>query len=153
MRTRSIDDRDVPQLLARLNAGATYRQVADWYSQTYRVPVSLDTVRRTALKHGFQPRNATCEDLVKLRVPEEHLMDPEARRLRAYARRLADLPLSDDDATRLDLWLAKLKPEDLVVGWDASLVQEDPGDAPEDRGWYYTPRRPGIDLGVIREPD
>lgn len=63
--------------------------------------------------------------------------------LRMEAGRRAGAGLSEDDARRLETWLANLRDGDLVIDYN-------PG---TDVGFCHVPRRRGIDHDLIREPD
>lgn len=151
MKPRSIDDRHIPEILRRLSDDETFRAIAEWYRQEYHVPVSPETVRRAALRAGYQPRYAGCPDLEALGVPRRRYMDPPARRLRTLARRNQGKDLNADDAERLDSWLAKLDRENLVVTWVARDEYDADGNLTESKGWDYVERQPG-DVGYIHVP-
>lgn len=148
MKTRSIDDRHISEILQMLRNDATYRAVAEHLMQAYGLSVSPETVRRTALRNGYQPRNISCADLDALGVPERRRADPPARRLRTLARRGKNLPNPADDDERLDSWLEKLDRYDEVVTWDPTQEYDDHGNLTESKGWVYRPRGPG-DTGYI----
>ena len=62
--------------------------------------------------------------------------------LRAEARRRAGIELRDDETAQLNSWIDRLKEDGTVVHYDGDI----------DEGWFYVPRRPDIDMDLIREP-
>lgn len=91
-------------------------------------------------RHGLNKRIVHDESLMPWWVAPEHRYAHAASMLRAEARRRAAQPLSPRVEQSLDAWLARLEQEGTVVFYDRSV------------GWRYAPRRPSVDLDLIREP-
>lgn len=75
-------------------------------------------------------------------VAPEHRWAEQALMLRLEARRRAGETLVPAELTNLVRWVQVLNDRDLVVHYDPAV----PG------GFLYVPRRPGIDLDLIRDP-
>jgi hypothetical protein len=63
--------------------------------------------------------------------------------LRTEARRRAGKQLRKEERVRLDAWLRRLARENIVLHYDPDT----------DEGWFYVPRRPGVDTDIIRVPE
>ena len=82
------------------------------------------------------------EHAVPWTLRPEHVNTEPARAIRWYRRRELGLPLSDIETTRLDRVVAHLDHAGGVLHYEPTAPQ----------GWVIAPRRPGIDLGIVRVP-
>ncbi|WP_129337784.1 hypothetical protein [Cellulomonas endophytica] len=80
--------------------------------------------------------------LVPWHVLPEHRLDLDLALLHLEADRRHGAALAEDDVRRLEGWHRRLDRTDLVLDYDPTT----------DAGFRYVPRRPGVDLDVIREP-
>jgi hypothetical protein len=94
-------------------------------------------------REGIPRRIVRDDQLIPWHVLEQHRWTYPVMMLRKLARRRADAELSPDDQHALDVWLANLKKDDLVVHYDPETQE----------GFFYVSRRDGIDTDVIRKPE
>ena len=130
-----LDYSEAEQLL---RAGATQREVADRFGVTQaavslaiaRGNIKIDTGRERLLPWHMRPEHA-------------NLSVPRALRLALRVQR----GKSDDMPPYLrqqgEGFIRKLESLDAVIHYDPEC----------EPFWFRVPRRPGIDLGLIREPD
>jgi hypothetical protein len=123
--------------------GRTY----SWMIEEYRRKYNIDTVpsmwgnfRR---RRGLDRRIARDDELIPWEVKREHRWDYPVMMLRREARLRAGFDLSEDEAHGLEIWKQNLAKEDAVVHYDPDT---------ED-GWFYVPRRKGVDTDLIRVPE
>ena len=76
-------------------------------------------------------------------VSPEHAEQEQHQMLRLASRVAGGEPVSGEDQRRLTQWLEDLHAAKAVVHYDPAAKE----------GWFYVPRRPGIDSGLIREPE
>lgn len=88
----------------------------------------------------LRPRYGTFIPWV-LRADHRHRWP--ARMLRLAGRQASGVKLSASAESDLENWLRKLWADDLVVGYSRELPE----------GWYYHRRRPGVDDGLISNPE
>lgn len=111
----------------------TYKQIGQHYG------VGEQAVYRQ-LRDAEKTRvQASYAAYIPWRVLPPHARATPLRNLRLVGRRDMKLPINDDEAARLDKWIAKLLADDLVVGYDPNL--KDPTSACEHGGWFYSHRR------------
>lgn len=122
--------------------GWTYQQMVDEYVNKYNIETTIAMWGNYRRRNGLESRNVWDVELIPWRVKQEHHALNPVVMLRKLARRRAGAPLTPDTDHQLDAWLAGLEREDLVVHYDPDTVE----------GFFYVPRRPGVDLSVIREP-
>ena len=128
---------DAPELARlRQREKLTYEQIATRYGVT-RAAVHV-ALARSHLIDNPRPR---YEAEIPWEVKAEHSSAWPLVQLRRAARRARGGQLSERDDRFLDNWLQKLREQDAVVAYHP------------DRGFYYTRRRPGVDKGLIREPE
>ena len=133
-RPRILPDAD--ELGALRREGWTYDQIAERYGVTKSaVHVALT---RSGLIENPRPR---YDREIPWTVKTEHANSYQVAMLRMAARRGRGVKLRSDKERYLDNWIAQLDANNAVVGYHP------------DRGFYYTPRREGIDTGLIRKPN
>lgn len=131
------------ELRTLLDKGMTHQEVAD------SVGVTRAAISSAARRYGFERTWPRYSELIPWHVKTEHGTHYALRMLRVEARLRRGWPLATDDdqaadlGERLDSWKQKLRDEDLVVHYQDNT----------DEGFYYVPRRPGIDTDLIRVPD
>ena len=76
-------------------------------------------------------------------VREQHAGVLQHQMLGSAARVAQGLPVGAEGQRRLTAWLEDLRAADAVLHYDPETKE----------GWFYVPRRPGIDRGLIREPE
>lgn len=131
------------EVLKWFEEGRTY----DWMIQTYRDKYNIETsismwgnFRR---RHGLDRRTAWDTDLIPWAINAEHRYSYPILMLRKEARRRAGFELSDQQSHEIDAWLAGMEADGTVLHYEPDTEQ----------GWFYVPRRPGIDKDLIRKPD
>ena len=123
--------------------GRTYAWMAQEYARKYNVDVRPTMFSNFRRREGLARRSVRDDELIPWHVKTEHRWAYPVVMLRTEARRRAKNELDDVEATRLEGWLAKLAENDEVVHYDPDTEQ----------GFFYVPRRPNIDRGLIREPE
>ncbi|MBB5833401.1 hypothetical protein [Kribbella italica] len=115
--------------------------------EQYREKYGIETVpsmwgnfRR---RNGIEARLVRDDDLIPWEIKDEHRWRNAVTLLRAVARQRAGMELSERDAERLPGWLETRRETGTVVHYDPDT----------ERGFFYVPRRPGIDNDLIREPE
>lgn len=118
-----------------------------WMVEEYRRKYNIETVpslwgnfRR---RRGLQRRIVRDDVLIPWFVKREHRWAYAVMMLRTEARRRAGKPLTGDMEHQLDVWLDNLKADDAVVHYDPDTEE----------GFFYVPRRPGVDTDIIRKPE
>ncbi|GAA5154305.1 hypothetical protein GCM10023340_37650 [Nocardioides marinquilinus] len=135
--------RDLPEALEWLRQGRTYQWIADEYVRKYGVETTVSMWAVLRRRHGIEPRIVRDRSLIPWEVRPEHRHGHAVAMLRAEARRRTGVRLKPKVAADLNAWLDRLKRDGAVVLYDRSA----PG------GWRYVPRRDGVDLDLIREPE
>lgn len=143
------------QLVELLLAGTPYREIVaiNERSTGFRVSkahIANQKPRLMQLYGVVFPRGRRRHELLPWAVRPEHTRHPLVRLLDLEARRRDNLregtvihPLGEDVLAELEALRVRLFEDgDLVVHYDAGAVQ----------GFQLVPRRPGIDLDMIRRP-
>lgn len=129
--------------------GRKYSYMIEQYRTKYRKETTVAYWSKQRERRGFERRNVRDERLIPWKIEDDrhrYLEDPI--NLRREARRRAGEPIGKDPEyqakalAELDNWIARLAEEDAVVHYDPDTEQ----------GWFWLPRRPGVDLDLIREP-
>lgn len=131
------------EVLNWFEEGRTYQWMTDKYQEKYGIETRLSMWGNFRRRHGLTRRIARNDDLIPWEVKVEHRWDYAIMMLRKEARRREGMDLSDEDARAVESWKAGMVRDGSVLHYD--------GDT--DQGWFYVPRREGIDLDLIREPD
>jgi len=116
-----------------LKAGLTQREMVEEIERTTGEVVTRSAVAQALSRYGLAEQAERYTKQIPWRVREEHINEYPARMLRLLGRRMAGKPLTDRENQRLDNWLAKLKQQQAVVGYDPT----------HPRGFAYIPRRLG----------
>jgi hypothetical protein len=118
-----------------------------WMTETYRSKYGIETTpsmwggfRR---RHGLDRRINRDDDLIPWFIKEEHRWEFPIQMLRAEARRRRGAELDPQHARKLKGFLERLEQDGTVVHYDPDT----------DDGFFYVPRRPGVDTDLIRQPD
>jgi len=134
--------RDEDEVIRWFSEGRTYAWMSEEYERRYNITTAAslwaDFRRRNSLSRQVVPD--TC--LVPWHVEEVHRWAFGLAMQRMEARRRAGAALAPGDSVRLAGWRRELAGRGLVVHYDPDTAQ----------GFFYVPRRPGIDLDLIREP-
>lgn len=126
-----------------IEEGRTYQWIIDEYKRKYNIETTISMWGNFRRRKGIDTRIVRDEELMPWPVKEEHRWSYPPMMLRAEARRRTGREVGGDYNTRLDSWLESRRIDDTVVHYDP--------ETPE--GWFYVPRRKGIDTDLIRVPD
>jgi len=126
-----------------LEEGRTYQWIVDEYVRKYNVETTISMWAALRRRRGIETRIIRNEVLIPWAVRVEHRHAPAVAMLRAEARKRAGKVLTPTIAEMLEPWLRGLYADDTVVHYDPETAE----------GWWYVPRRAGIDLDLIREPE
>ena len=113
------------------------------YQRKYGIETRPSMFGNFRRRRGLERRLTRNDDLLPWALDEKHRWTYPAMMLRAEARRRDGKELRKEDETRLDAWLRRLEEEDTVVHYDMATEE----------GFWYVPRRPGVDTDIIRVPD
>ena len=119
---------DMNTLIRWRDEGLTQQQMADRVWMTTGEKVSRGSISAALVRAGKSSDKPRYKDTVPWKVQQQHLTEYPVRMLRLLGRRRAGLPLKPEEDQRLDNWLAVLKREKAVVGYDP--------DNPE-QGFHY----------------
>lgn len=111
-----------------LAEGLTHAEAAERLSEETGERVTRQAVSVALHRAGLTDHQPRYDDLLPWRVRMPHARQYPALMLRAFGRRRAGLPLPDDLDRKLNLWLARLQEERVVIDYD------------EEQGFVYVPR-------------
>lgn len=123
--------------------GRTYAWMVEEYRRKYNIETTISMWGNFRRRHGLERRVAWDDQLIPWVVKLEHRYDYPILMLRKEARRRAGLPLPEGQDKEVDAWLRGMEENGTVLHYD--------GDT--EAGWFYVPRREGVDEDIIREPD
>lgn len=133
---------DEGEVIRWFEEGRTYAWMISEYERKYNietVPSMWGNFRR---RRGLDRRNARNDELMPWYIEPQHRWGYPARMLRAEARRRVGMELPPGEEHRLEVWKRHLDEEGVVVHYDGATEQ----------GWFYVPRREGVDADLIRKP-
>ena len=130
------------EVLRWIREGKTYAWMVEEYERKYNIQVTGSAFANIRYRRGVERKIARSEALMPWEVRKEHRWEYPAQMLRVEARRREGRVLREVDAKRLASWKQTLLDNDLVVHYDPDTEE----------GWFYVPRRKGIDTDLIREP-
>lgn len=122
--------------------GKTYQWMVEEYERKYGIQIRASAFSSLRRKYGLERRIVRNDDLIPWHIEPKHRWAYPVIMLRAEARRRAGKELKRDEARRLESWLARMERDDTVLHYDPDTEE----------GWFYVPRRPGIDKDIIRVP-
>jgi hypothetical protein len=134
---------DESEIIRWFEQGKTYQWMSDEYMRKYGLDVHMTMFSNFRRRRGLDGRKVRDTELIPWKVKAEHRFASAVTHLRQEARRRAGVPLTPDVEQRLNVWIANLKEDGLVVHYDPEL----------EFGFVYVPAREGIDNDLIREPD
>lgn len=134
---------DEKELRKWFEEGRSYRWMADEYMMKYNLQVSPSMFGNIRRRWGYQRRAIRNDDLIPWAMKREHMYHADLANLRSEARLREGYPLSEAQQIRLDNWKAALANEGAVVHYDPDTEE----------GFWWVPRREGIDHDLIRQPE
>lgn len=147
MRLKRVDGRvkvqDEQEIVRWYQDGWTYQEMVDEYRRKYNMEVSISMFSGVRRRLGLERRILRNQNLIPWIIAPAHRTAYDLNLLRMEARRREGRKLRNGDMGRLNKWLEWMADEGVVVHYDADTVE----------GFYYIPRRPGIDTDIIRRPE
>ncbi|QTE28059.1 hypothetical protein [Pengzhenrongella sicca] len=134
---------DESEVVRWFNEGRTYAWMTEEYERKYNIQTVPSLWGNFRRRRGLTRRIVRDDDLIPWAVNEAHRWAYPLALLRMEARARAGYQLTATDRSRLRSWNEKLVSQDLVVHYDDDT----------DEGFFYVPRRPGVDLDLIRQPE
>ncbi|MGC9669470.1 hypothetical protein ACNTMW_23320 [Planosporangium sp. 12N6] len=126
-----------------IEEGRTYRWIIEEYRRKYNIETTISMWGNFRRRRGLDLRIIHDTELMPWKVEEQHRWQYAPMMLRAVGRQRAGYPISAELEPRVESWLRARREDDTVVHYDSDT----------DEGWFYVPRRPGIDTDLIRVPD
>jgi hypothetical protein len=120
--------------------GLTCEQIADEVARKYHVRVTGTAISMALLRAGYPAKTPRYAAEIPWRVRPEHNNDHDVYMLRVAARVKHGKRVSAEERRMLDAWRRQLDDQQAVVHYH------------RDHGFMWVPRRPGVDTGLIREP-
>lgn len=130
------------EVIRWIREGRTYQWMTEEYSRRYHIKITPSAFANIRYRRGLDRRITRDGDLIPWKVADQHRHVYPLAMLRVEARRREGRTLRASDAERLTGWKAQLAEGDLVVHYEPSTEE----------GFFYVPRRPGVDRDYIREP-
>ena len=141
MVSRKIQDEG--EIVAWIEAGKTYKWMAETYLDKYNLQVSPTMFSNFRARKGIENRIVRDDNLIPWEIAgTKHRWAWPAQMLRIEGRRRASAPISPLERDSVDGWVRGMKRDEVVVHYDPDTEQ----------GWFYVRPRPGIDEDLIREP-
>ena len=134
---------DEQELLRWFAEGKTYREMKELYLSKYNLDVGTSMFSNFRRRRGLDARIVRDETLIPWQVLPQHRYAYPVMNLRHEARLRAGEEITPRMQAQLDGWKRNLEADNVVVHYDPETEQ----------GWWYVPRRDGIDTDLIREPD
>jgi hypothetical protein len=125
-----------------IEEGKTYTWMVDKYREKYGIETTVSMWGNFRRRKGLDARIVRDDNLIPWAVQKDHRWHYAVQMLRMEARRRAGAEIGEDYERDLDSWLERLKEDNAVVHYDPDT----------DEGFFYVPRRPGVDKDLIREP-
>lgn len=123
--------------------GRTYDWMSEQYLSKYNIEMHPSSWANFRRRRGLEPRITRDDDLIPWQVEAEHRHAWPIMMLRREARRRSGKQLTEQSERELDAWLHGLQENNAVVHYEPKTEQ----------GWFYVPRRKGIDNDIIRRPN
>lgn len=140
MPAKKIPDELVERLYEE--EGLTATEIVEYLRVHMGIEVSREALSMWRKRRGLD-RNPAHPKRIPWKVRPEHGVTVEAQAIRSHSRREDGLPVDKERTRILASMERRLYPQGLVIHYDPDTEQ----------GWWYVPARPGIDLGLVREPD
>ena len=134
---------DVTEFRRWYAEGREYKWMVQTYLDKYSIETTPAMFSNWRARLGLNPRMARRDGvLIPWKVEDHHAWLSPMRMLRAEARARTGLDLAPDTAVRLEAWRQALKEQGRVVHYDAETEQ----------GFFYIPKREGVDTDLVRLP-
>lgn len=121
--------------------GLTATEIVDYLRMHMGIELTTSALTMWRKRRGLD-RKPAHPKRIPWKIRPEHSTTVQAQAIRAASRRAEGLAVDAERSRILAHWEGLLYPKGLVIHYDADT----------DEGWWYVPARPGIDLGLVREP-
>ena len=122
--------------------GRSYVWMGEQYERQYNIRTKISLWGNYRRRNKIPKVLSRLDRAVPWNLQEQHRWTYAAVMLHAAWRERTEADQSFLEQLRLRVWRDQLAADDLVVDYDPA----------SDAGFSYVQRRPGIDLGLIREP-
>ena len=132
------------KLLEMVQSGMTHAEIAEWVERDTGHHVTRAAVSVALSRAGLTEEKRRYGQEIPWRLQGKDLKHYAIRMLRLLGKRRAGDPLTEEETSRLDSWLAKLDEEGVVVAYCADQVPR----------IIYVPREPADpkDVPIRRNP-
>lgn len=137
--TKIVNEQEV---LRWFGEGRTYHWMVEEYGRKYGIETAPSMWGNIRRRYGLDRRITRNADLIPWQVRPEHRWAYPVGMLRMEARRREGRSNPKGYIPRLDAWLERMAEDGTVVHYDPET----------DEGWFYVPRRQGLDTDIIRTP-
>lgn len=134
---------DEGEVVRWFEEGRTYAWMQQEYLRKYNIETVLSMWGNFRRRKGLDRRIVRNDDLIPWFIKEKHRWLYPIVMLRAEARRREGKELPEEERTRLESWKARLAADNAVVHYEPETEE----------GFFYVPRREGVDLDLIRVPE
>lgn len=117
-------------------------QIVAFLKEHMGIEVTTEALTMWRKRRGLD-RKPVNPKRIPWKLRPEHAVTVEAQAIRSHSRREDGLTVDKERSRILASMERRLYPQGLVIHYDADT----------ERGWWAVPARPGIDLGLVREPD
>jgi len=104
--------------------------------------IAQTTFSNLRARRGWPRRNARDAELIPWAIKPEHHFGEPLWALRAEARLRSGMEMRQGALDKLAAWKDRQFHDGLVIHYDPDTEQ----------GWWLVPRREGVDMDMIREP-
>ncbi len=133
---------DEAEVVRWFEEGRSYNWMVEEHDRKYHVLLTPSAFSNFRVRKGLSRRIAREPNLIPWEVNPEHRWAYPLAMLRVEARRRSGFKVRASDAERLESWKQGMAEDGVVVHYDPDTEQ----------GWWYVPRRAGVDLDLIYEP-
>jgi len=138
--TKIVDEQEA---LKWIKQGRTYKWMCETYREKYNIETTPSMWSNFRRRRGIDRRVVWDDQLIPWSIKLEHRYSYAIQMLRKEARRRAGTEISPETEHEVDTWIAGMTRDGTVVHYEPET----------DQGWFYVPRRPGVDKDLIREPE
>jgi len=125
-----------------IEEGRTFRWMAEEYLHKYALEVVPTMFSNYRARRGFPRRLTWNDELIPWEIKVEHRWGKPVWALRTEAKLRGGVRVPEDSAERLRKYKDQMDEDGVVIHYDPDTEQ----------GWWLLPRRPGVDLDMIRVP-
>ena len=134
---------DASEVKRWIEEGRTYAWMVEEYARKYDIEMSIGAFSTFRYRHGMPRRIPRDVNLIPWKVKDEHSNGYPLWVLRTESRIRGEFEVGSTRLRRLEAWKARMSADGVVIHYDPDTEQ----------GWFLVPRREGVDLDLIREPD